>query len=110
MQIYSCYHKPYTQVNSEIIEPIHVGKALSSQDLGFSGDNTEDNISEKNPHFCELTATYWIWKNIKTDIVGLFHYRRFLNFVNINKCYSRHHNYAQNQCNRLCFYIVKSIS
>lgn len=82
MQIYSCYHKPYQQIESEIIIPIHVGKALSNQDLGFVCDNTEDNISEKNPYFCELTATYWIWKNVKADIVGLFHYRRFLNFIN----------------------------
>ena len=82
MQIYSCFHKPYQQIDSEIIVPIHVGKTLSNKDLGFICDNTEDNISEKNPHFCELTATYWIWKNVKADIVGLFHYRRFLNFAN----------------------------
>lgn len=82
MQIYSCFHKPYQQVKSEIIIPIHVGKALSNQNLGFVCDNTGDNISEKNPYFCELTATYWIWKNVKANIVGLFHYRRFLNFAN----------------------------
>lgn len=82
IQIYSCFHKPYQQIDSDIIIPIQVGKALSNQDLGFVCDNTGDNISEKNPHFCELTATYWIWKNVKADIVGLFHYRRFLNFAN----------------------------
>ena len=82
MQIYSCYHKPSQQIKSEIIVPIHVGKALSNQSLSFICDNTGDNISEKNPHFCELTATYWIWKNATADVVGLFHYRRFLNFAN----------------------------
>ena len=82
IQIYSCHHKPYQQIKSNIIYPIHVGKALSNIDLGFQGDDTSDNISNKNPHFCELTATYWIYKNVKADIVGLFHYRRFLNFAN----------------------------
>lgn len=82
IQIYSCHHKPYKHLKSNIITPIHVGKSLSNQDLGFQGDNSSDNISEKNPYFCELTATYWIWKNATANIVGLFHYRRFLNFTN----------------------------
>ncbi len=82
IQIYTCYHKPFTIPNSDILVPIHVGKELSSVKMDIIGDNTGDNISQKNPYYCELTATYWIWKNATADIVGLFHYRRFLNFAN----------------------------
>lgn len=65
----------------DIYMPIHVGKALHPElDLGFQGDDTGDNISEKNGSYCELTAMYWAWKNLPTDvdIVGIAHYRRYL--------------------------------
>ena len=58
----------------EIYTPIQVGKKESFTKVR---DNTGDNIAEKNPNFCELTAAYWIWKNDKSDITGLTHYRRY---------------------------------
>lgn len=67
----------------DIYMPIHVGKALHPElDLGFQGDDTGDNISEKNGAYCELTAMYWAWKNLPkdVDIVGLCHYRRYFKF------------------------------
>lgn len=74
----------------EVYMPIQVGKALHPElDLGFQCDNTGDNISEKNGSYCELTALYWAWKNLKdVDYIGLCHYRRYfdLNDVNIQKC------------------------
>lgn len=66
----------------DIYMPIQVGKALHPElDLGFQCDNTGDNISEKNGSYCELTALYWAWKNLKdVDYIGLCHYRRYFGF------------------------------
>lgn len=69
-------HKAYRMPEDPMYMPIHVGKAGSALDLGFHGDNTGDNISEKNPTFCELTGLYWAWKNLEDDYIGLSHYRR----------------------------------
>lgn len=70
----------------DIYMPIQVGKALHPElDLGFQCDNTGDNISEKNGSYCELTALYWAWKNLKdVDYIGLCHYRRYFK-MNLSK-------------------------
>ncbi len=79
ISLYSCYHKQSHMVSSDIVHPIQVGAALAEEKLPILQDSEGDNISAKNPWYCELTATYWIWKNATADIVGLFHYRRLLN-------------------------------
>ena len=71
-------HKPYRMPQDSMYLPLQVGRALADQDLGWQGDNTGDNISLKNPYYCELTGLYWAWKNLKADAIGLVHYRRFL--------------------------------
>lgn len=69
-------HKQYWMPSDNVYMPIHVGKE-GMQDLGYIGDNTGDNISLKNPNYCELTALYWAWKNLEADYIGLVHYRRY---------------------------------
>ena len=76
-------HKSYEFPNDKYYLPIHVGKSISKNDLQLQGDDCGDNISSFNKHFCELTAHYWMWKNVKSDIYGLCHYRRYFAPVKI---------------------------
>ena len=81
LKIFICCHKPYKGFRNDIYIPIHVGRSVSSckelmQDM--IGDDTGDNISDKNPYYSEATGIYWIWKNVHDcEYVGLHHYRRF---------------------------------
>lgn len=72
--IYVVSHKKANFPKNDIYKPIQVGNKESFTEIR---DNKEKNISEKNPNFCELTAAYWIWKNDRSDITGLTHYRRY---------------------------------
>lgn len=68
-------HKKYWMPADDMYIPIHVGRE-GKNDLGYTGDNTGDNISAKNANYCELTGLYWAWKNLDADYLGLAHYRR----------------------------------
>lgn len=69
-------HKQYFMPNDNVYFPLQVGKEIN-QPLDYSGDDTGENISNKNHTFCELTAIYWAWKNnFQADYIGLAHYRR----------------------------------
>lgn len=81
VEILVACHKPDTVYRDDVYTPIHVGRAISKYTAemnDFIGDNTGDNISEKNASYCELTAQYWAWKNIHdVEYIGLCHYRRY---------------------------------
>ncbi len=75
-RIYVMTHKEIAEISDEIYIPLQVGRA-GKQALGYIGDDTGDQISEKNLFYCELTGIYWLWKNVKCDIIGICHYRRY---------------------------------
>ncbi len=88
IKIFVSYHKKSPIIKSDVFEPIEVGRALKSSENNLKdimiGDNEGENISEKNPRYCELTAQYYVWKNYEKlgnpDYVGFCHYRRLFNF------------------------------
>ena len=67
-------HKEYWLPDDKMYLPVQVGNGES---LGIIRDNAGDNIAEKNANYCELTAMYWAYKNLKMyDYIGFDHYRR----------------------------------
>lgn len=69
-------HKKYQMPKDKVYLPVHVG-AEGKADLGYQRDNEGENISVKNPYYCELTGLYWAAKNLDADYIGLVHYRRY---------------------------------
>ena len=94
------YYKPAQVIKSDILTPIHSGRKLSTQtnkdgtnlsknELQFLhdnmiGDDTGDNISEKNYLYNELSIQYWAYRNLSQlnnpVYVGFMHHRRHFMF------------------------------
>ena len=82
IKIFICAHKEVPLPKHPYFLPIQAGAALRDHIDGYQPDDEGDNLSLKNPHFCELTCHYWAWKNLKNvDIIGLNHYRRYFDFT-----------------------------
>jgi len=77
LKIFVAVHKDSPVYHDNVYQPVWAGKALSKAQLPWQGDDTGDNISEKNLTFCEMTVHYWAWKNTQSEYVGLCHYRRY---------------------------------
>lgn len=69
-------HKKYQMPNDKMYIPVQVGTEGKEKIERYQPDNVGENISKKNPYFCELTGLYWAWKNMDADYIGLSHYRR----------------------------------
>ena len=84
LKILVATHKEYWMPEDKVYLPLHVGKE-GKQDLGYVGDNTGENISNKNANYCELTGLYWAWKNLDCEFIGLCHYRRYFSNKSFGK-------------------------
>lgn len=63
-------------------EYIQAGAALSQIKMCDLRDNTGNNISQKNPTHCELTALWWILKNERLkEYIGFNFYSRIFDFT-----------------------------
>ena len=54
-------HKPYRMPSDSMYLPLHVGAALHPEVCpDMMGDDTGENISDRNGHYSELTGLYWL--------------------------------------------------
>lgn len=77
MKVFVVSHKPYEFPITREYVPLKVGMSSDDISSSYEQDCVSDNIAHLNPSFCELTAAYWIWKNVQEEFVGLAHYRRY---------------------------------
>ncbi len=94
-------HKPFKIPEGKCFVPVHAGRSvmksvskdgyINKKDMDWLldntiGDDTGDNISDKNRKYCECCALYWAWKNYdkldNPDYIGFMHYRRHFVFDN----------------------------
>lgn len=83
MPIYVVGHKQSPVPGGDFYKSIAVGP-----DKNFPSiyrDDAGESISHLNKYYCELTAYYYIWKNLKSDFVGICHYRRYFNLLPNNR-------------------------
>lgn len=79
VKIFVMTHKRFEVPGDPMYIPLHVGHKDAREELGYLGDDTGDNISERNGYYAELSGVYWVWKNCHdADCIGVCHYRRFL--------------------------------
>lgn len=82
IRIFVTTHKDVDVPKSDILQPVQVGSKAQRFDWAWQDDEGE-NISDKNPMYCELTTQYWAWKNVDADYYGFCHYRRYFDFADI---------------------------
>ena len=91
IRIFITTNKDAYMPSNRLFSMVQTGSALNSNKFeNMYQDNIGDNISTLNPHYCELTGQYWVWKNMcDYEYIGFFHDRRYLSF---NKDLNNTHN------------------
>lgn len=83
--MYVITHKKFKCPKLDGYISLQVG-AAKNEKLGYLEDCINENISDKNKNYCELTGMYWLWKNINdVEIIGINHYRRYFSKSEIFK-------------------------
>lgn len=77
MTMYVITHKAFDYPLPTGYTPILVGADKNANPNHYQPDNEGENISDKNPSYCELTGLYWLWKNANDEYIGISHYRRY---------------------------------
>ncbi len=81
IRIFVTTHKRVDVPDSSILQLVQVGPGNKNDRIATAfHDDEGDNLSERNPMYCEMTTQYWAWKNVSCDYVGFCHYRRYFNF------------------------------
>lgn len=76
LRMFVSAHKPLEWDVPDGYEVVQAGAALHPRFTELT-DNTGDNISVRNPSYCELTVLYWAWKNTTSPRIGMVQYRRY---------------------------------
>ncbi len=92
--IYTYFYRQGQLVAQDpIYQPVIAGKKLLKTHSSMMGDDTGDNISDKNKQYSELTGIYWVWKNTTQNIIGCCHYRRFFTAMPVPFFYELRYSY-----------------
>ena len=94
LHVINTYYEPteeakkfYGQLKSQNTQTILMNSGNLDKEAEWNKDNLtfetdfHDNIAHLNPHFCEMTAQYAIWKNLvlppENEYIQFSHYRKF---------------------------------
>ena len=85
IKLFVSVFKDSAESDGEIIFPVSAGAALYDKNDKFLPlrDDSGENISLKNPQYCELTVQYYAWKNQNFGFGGLMHQRRYFDLTRV---------------------------